>query len=524
MERTGLIFEDDNWLVVDKPPGVSTHGAFPGDMAMQEWLGLHWDVETFVCSRLDKGTSGVLMFARNAAASGEAQRVHERDESEKEYLFLSSIDSFARGHEAQWRCDAELDGLAAFTRFKRLRQVGRHVLYSATISRGRTHQIRRHAQRCGIPILGDAEYGGSVAPRLFLHCHMVRWPGMEKPWVSDVPASFVDTEWQERAFDFPVALERRGALLSSVTDAWRLVHRGELAAADISVDLYGRHLCVWIYEEHRSLAESEERLAPMLREMARRTGAVGWVCKRTRRNPHTNRFVDEELVSGEHPPPVFQVREHNLRFNVSLVAQQHVGLFLDQRDSRRLVFKGAMGRRAANLFSYTCSFSVAALAGGAEVVFSVDLSKKFLQQGQENVALNGLVEGARGKFIAEDVRKWLDRQVRKVEREGEGAKLALVVCDPPTFSTSGSRGEFRVDETWESLARSLASIMTRDGMVFFSNNHQKGDSRAYQRVLERFFPVVERRVPPLDFPDVSERGEHVRLYRVGHCVPVPQPV
>jgi 23S rRNA G2069 N7-methylase RlmK/C1962 C5-methylase RlmI len=513
MRRTGLIFENSDWLVVDKPPGISTHGAFPGDIAMQEWLALHWDAETFVCSRLDKGTSGVLMFARHAAASGEAQRVHEREQSEKEYLFLSAVDSAPKGHETTWCCDAELDGLASLTRFRRLRPVGRFFLYAATISRGRTHQIRRHAQRSGIPILGDTEYGGAPGPRLFLHCHKVCWPGIEQPWVSEVPASFVDVEWQERAHDFPVALERRGALLSSVTNAWRLVHRGELAMADVSVDLYAQHLCVWFYDEQLTLAESGERLAPLLREMARRTGAVGWVCKRTRRNPHTNRFVDEELICGEPPPPLFQVCEHNLKYHVSLAGQQHVGLFLDQRDSRRLVYKNAMGRRAANLFSYTCSFSVAALAGGAEVVFSVDLSKKFLQQGLENLLLNGLGEGGRGKFISEDVRKWLERQLRKVEREGEGAKLGLAVCDPPTFSTSGSRGEFKVDETWESLARGLSKIMAKDGMVFFSNNHQKGDSRIYQRVLERCFPKVERRVPPIDFPDVSGRGEHVRLFR-----------
>jgi hypothetical protein len=157
-----ILFEDSQWLVVNKPTGIATHGGRPGDIGAQEWLDLHLDRKTFVCSRLDIGTSGVLIFAKTKAASGLAQKIHESDSATKEYV----LESHATSDRGEW----SIEGTA-------FRKIG-PARYRATIHRGKTHQIRKHAQASGIPILGDEEYGGRAAPRLYLHCEKLSWPGV----------------------------------------------------------------------------------------------------------------------------------------------------------------------------------------------------------------------------------------------------------------------------------------------------------------------------------------------------------
>ena len=64
-----IIHQSNNWLVVDKPAGLATHAGKPGELGAVEWLELHLGLKTHVVSRLDRGTSGVLLLALDANAS-----------------------------------------------------------------------------------------------------------------------------------------------------------------------------------------------------------------------------------------------------------------------------------------------------------------------------------------------------------------------------------------------------------------------------------------------------------------------
>jgi len=87
--KTVFLYENDKWLIVNKPTGLSTYATNPGGLGLADWLELHHGIKVYVCSRLDKGTSGVLIFALTPEASGEAERIHERGLSEKTYYFIS---------------------------------------------------------------------------------------------------------------------------------------------------------------------------------------------------------------------------------------------------------------------------------------------------------------------------------------------------------------------------------------------------------------------------------------------------
>ncbi len=497
-----LLFEDTNWLAVNKPIGISTHGAYPGDTALQELLALHFSKTTYVCSRLDKETSGVILFAKSPAASGRAQQLHASGFAEKRYYLLSSVDSSSVRGVLAWDCRQSLDGYPAHTHFSREKRVGDYWLYQAIITTGKKHQIRRHAAASGIPILGDSQYGGSTAPRLYLHCHQLNWPELSEVIIAPLPASFLSGVTREQPL--LASWDRRMPLLPALGSAFRLINRGELDI-DISIDWFAGYLCVWVYRFYE-----KTKLHQLVAQIAQLYQATGWVIKQIGKNPHHNSLIKEQTIFGDFPQQIIWVQENGLNYGVNLTTGQHVGLFLDQRDNRRRIFQWAKGARVANLFSYTCSFSVAAAAGGAEVVFSVDSSKKYLQWGTDNFAINNLAHGS-GKFVTEDVRLWLQRQQRKIATPN-GMGFDLLICDPPTFSSTQSQGDFSVEKAWSDLAESCSAILQKNGIALFSNNHRGGNSVNYQKRLQQHFSTVNLLSPPLDFPLDTKFAEHVRQF------------
>ena len=167
----------------------------------------------------------------------------------------------------------------------------------------------------------------------------------------------------------------------------------------------------------------------------------------------------------------------------------------------------------ANLFAFTCSFSVAAAASGAEVAFSVDVARSCLTTGKTNFELNGLADTGRGKFIQEDTRKWFKRQLRRKEAKPEEFKaLDLVVCDPPVFASSRDGGRFVLEKEWPLLARDTAAMLAGTGTAVFANNHRGGDDDSYRRALGQTFREVVSHRPPLDFPILRNQPPHVRIY------------
>jgi 23S rRNA G2069 N7-methylase RlmK/C1962 C5-methylase RlmI len=503
-----FLYRDEKWLVVNKPSGISTHRAHDGDLGLVEWLQLHRDLPVHICSRLDKGTSGVLIFALTAEAVAEAQTIHEKERSEKTYFFIANKSS-----QTSWVCSRPLDKKPCETHFTKVREGAVYALYKAVIHRGRTHQIRRHAAISHIPLLGDEEHGGPMFARLCLHCGTVNWPGIGHVLQVDPP------EWFSACLDGPseevtaqALAEKRWPFLSAITDCCRLIHRGE-HAMDIAVDKYGEWLCVTGFDESLSAAQLLHRLKALLATLSQLCACLGGVVKTSRRDPHKHKLFADLATWGEPVPESFVVQEHGLRFSVSLNQHQHVGFFLDQRDSRSRIGKVAKGKRVANLFAFTCSFSVYALAVGAEVVFSVDLAAGCLNRGKKNIAINQLSDLGNGKFVKEDVRKWLARQLRKKQKKAENfLPFDLVICDPPVFASAGRGNSFHVEKEWPTLTHDVYGILAKGGNALFANNHQTGSEHFYYDTLKKLFPKVIRLTSPLDFPQMPGRPAHVRIY------------
>ncbi len=128
------------------------------------------------------------------------------------------------------------------------------------------------------------------------------------------------------------------------------------------------------------------------------------------------------LIYGEEQPEV-EILEKGLKFSVDVLEGQKTGLFLDQREMRSWVRELSGGRRVLNCFAYTGGFSVAALAGGASHVDSVEISGKCQPRVEKNIALNNLPSD-RHNFIKADVFDFL---------KTSSFDYDLLILDPPAF-------------------------------------------------------------------------------------------
>jgi 23S rRNA (cytosine1962-C5)-methyltransferase len=191
------------------------------------------------------------------------------------------------------------------------------------------------------------------------------------------------------------------------------------------------------------------------------------------------------------------VMERKLKFGIDLGAGYSIGLFLDQRENRSYA-RAAAPRRLLNCFAYTCSFSVAAAAAGAQTV-NIDLSKKSLARGRENFALNGLPTDDH-RFIADDVRPILRRMARR------GEKFDMIILDPPTFARASRRKAFRVETDFEDLLLATLEIAGRDARVLLSTNRATLQERALEGMARhclkkrRRAGTLQRPPRPPDFP------------------------
>ncbi len=139
-------------------------------------------------------------------------------------------------------------------------------------------------------------------------------------------------------------------------------------------------------------------------------------------------------ISGALPEVVTFV-EDGLGYRVDVAHGQKTGFYLDQRDNRHIVRMHAQGRRVLNAFCYTGAFSLAALAGGAVAVASIDSSEDALRMARENLERNATLDASRAQWSEADVFAEL-RRLRDT-----GATFDMIILDPPKFAPTAAHAE-----------------------------------------------------------------------------------
>ncbi|MBR5314670.1 MAG: RluA family pseudouridine synthase [Clostridia bacterium] len=184
-----IIFEDDDFLAVNKPPYLPVHPSkgHPYDSLANivvYYYGQKNENFTFRCvNRLDKDTSGVTLIAKNAYAHELMRRLSVNDEISKTYYAVvhgeptpdsGTIDlPIYRPEEATIKRIVDPRGKNAVTVYETVKTNGDLSLMKINLLTGRTHQIRVHFSHIGHPLAGDFLYGDEndgVIPRQALHC------------------------------------------------------------------------------------------------------------------------------------------------------------------------------------------------------------------------------------------------------------------------------------------------------------------------------------------------------------------
>jgi len=168
-EPLELLYRDAELVVVNKPAGVLVHRGWARDgvpalQRLRDQLGQ----PVYPVHRLDRATSGVLVFALSPELARALQEALSAQSVEKHYLAL------CRGHDPSLSCvdhplakDKTAPARPARTELRLLGQFERYGLYAARPLTGRLHQIRRHLKHVSQPIIGDVRYGKGEHNRIF---------------------------------------------------------------------------------------------------------------------------------------------------------------------------------------------------------------------------------------------------------------------------------------------------------------------------------------------------------------------
>ena len=240
------------------------------------------------------------------------------------------------------------------------------------------------------------------------------------------------------------------------SDGWRLVHGESDGLPGLVVDRYAdtlvaqfsscgterwKSVIVQALLAQTGLARLYERSDASVRSLEGLPEATGW-------------------LAGDGDTGIV-ISEHDWRLSLDVAQGHKTGFYLDQRDSRqkfaeytrRLQFE-----RVLNCYCYTGGFTVAALAGGAKHVTSIDSSGPAIERARANVALNGF-DASRTTMLDADVNAML-RQYQK-----DGTSFDAIVLDPPKFAPTVAHAE-RAARAYKDINRLALSILAPGGVLF----------------------------------------------------------
>jgi 23S rRNA (cytosine1962-C5)-methyltransferase len=273
-----------------------------------------------------------------------------------------------------------------------------------------------------------------------------------RAWSFD-EAEHIDSAFFERRLRRAIELRAR---LPIESDGLRLVHGEADGLPGLIVDRYGDTLSAQFLSagmerwkatiadrllQITGLTRLYERSDSGVRQLEGLAPASGW-------------------LRGEGDTEV-TITEHAWKLTLDVAQGHKTGFYLDQRDNRRRfadLVRHFGCRRVLNCYCYTGGFTVAALAGGASQVLSVDSSAPALERARGNVVLNG-PDLARAEFADADVNTFLRDRLKA------GESFDAIVLDPPKFAPSAAHAE-RAARAYKDINRLALKLLAPGGLLF----------------------------------------------------------
>jgi Predicted SAM-dependent methyltransferases len=238
--------------------------------------------------------------------------------------------------------------------------------------------------------------------------------------LSFAPDTFTEGFWLERITEAIKLRKALGLLQNIKTNAFRLIHGEGDGLPGLIVDIYDTTAVIQAHTvgmyRNRQLIATLLMSLPELHLKSVYDKSATTLPFNAGLNPQDGFLVGEQGTSW--------AMENNLLFNIDWVEGQKTGFFIDQRENRMLLERYSAGRNVLNMFCYTGGFSVYALRGKANLVHSVDSSKRAIELTNTNVEKN-FAEAPNHKAFAEDAFNFFRKEEDKYD---------LIILDPPAFA------------------------------------------------------------------------------------------
>ncbi len=269
----------------------------------------------------------------------------------------------------------------------------------------------------------------------------------------------------------------------------------------VTVDLFSPVLLVTLFRE-----PTPEWLAGLINALQQFSRKESFNCIAVQRRQ--GKDISLTMAWGELPAQ-FYAQESGLRYQMSLDGTQNIGFFLDMQPGRQWLYENARDKKILNLFAYSCSFSVAALAGNALQVVNIDMSSRALATGRVNHLLNFPAQTVAAKAVFRDFE--IMRSIAWIAKRGP---FDIVVIDPPSYQP----GSFVAAKDYVRLIKRLPRFVKEGSLILSCLNAR---NLAPDFLLQRYaknFPAatfVKRLENSADFPDIDdEQSLKLMLFRV----------
>ncbi len=322
------------------------------------------------------------------------------------------------------------------------------------------------------------------------------------------PAEAIDAAfWRNRVRR---ALALRDDLVRGTT-GYRLVHGENDGLPGVVADRYGDFVVLKLYSA--GLTPHRGHIVEALRLEAKGLAGVFGRDEIPRDEESDEAAPQGKVLWGAEPPERIEIDEHGMKLLVDVRRGQKTGLFLDQRENRKLVRDLSAGRGdALNLFGYTGGFSVAAALGGAKHVVTIDVDRDAIALARENFRVNGL-DPADHAFASEDAFEILKRY------KAQGRQFDLVVCDPPAFAKSQKAVEAAI-AGYAALNRAALHVLAPGGLLVTASCSARVSPEQFQDAVKEAayktridLQLVEDRRQPPDHPVAPQfrEGRYLKL-------------
>lgn len=295
------------------------------------------------------------------------------------------------------------------------------------------------------------------------------------------------------------AFEKRGNLLKTNTNSYRLVFGENDGFPGLIADVYNKVLVVKLYSEIWF-----PYLKTILESLIEKSQVNTVVLRLSRNLLHANSdYSDGQVIYGKLEHEEVQFVEHGVNFSANVIKGHKTGYFLDHRDNRRRVGELSKGKTVLDVFSYAGGFSVHALANQAKEVTSLDISKQALEIAVDNGKLNAY--SGKHHTIAGDAFAEMENLIQSHKN------YDVVVIDPPSFAKQQSEIQL-AKKKYAQLARLGEKLTSKKGMLvlascssrvladsFFDINQQvlKSTNRPFKVVLKTQHDADH----PIGFPE-----------------------